>query len=592
MPDSASVFKLNFKALSLFRLALSAYLLADFLSFKCCFEDFYDQADVKGVVFSADAIGPDLVIRLFLTLLEFVGLPTIFPLLYPIAIVVFGVGYRTRWSNAAVLALHVYFISRTPLIIYGADLLADLMLLWCLFLPMSRYWAIDAALDSAAKDRPYPPLPFAAIMLQASSIYVFPALIKLAGTPWRDGYAVIWALSDNMFGGTPVGSVLVHTVPDLLIYANYLTIAFQLVFPLLVLFPWHNDLMRVVALLGAVAIQVSFILCLNIGAFPYISLAILLLYVPDAWLDRLSNSRRGRFERLSIYYEPDCNFCLKIVLLFREFLLDPAVPVLPASADPEMLRLLKDKQTWIVRADNVNYLKWHGVAYLLRQRYLTAPLAWLMETRFLRRPMDRFYDLIGRNRRRQSTISGTFLPFRTDSGIGRVGVALCGFLTALAFCSNVNSIVRISDHDASQTSYLDAIDSLARILQVSQHWYLFAPVPSHFQKKFEIIARYNDGSARDLADILPRPPFRARLDGIGFDFAHHRWLKYLSQLQDFSEHEWQAIGVHLCRQIKEQSRPPMNAPHSIEITLSTKTIERGVADGPATVSLRSIDCAA
>jgi hypothetical protein len=184
------------------------------------------------------------------------------------------------------------------------------------------------------------------------------------------------------------------------------------------------------------------------------------------------------------------------------------------------------------------------------------------------------------------------LPFRNESGIGRAGLALCGFLAALAFCSNVNSIVRISDQDAPRTGYLDAIDSLARALQVSQHWYLFAPVPSHFQKKLEIIARYSDGSARDLADILPKPPFRARLDGTGFDFAHHRWLKYFSQAEGLSEQDWQALGAHLCRQIGEQSKPPTNAPHAIEITLSTKTIEHGIADSPATVSRHSIDCGA
>lgn len=592
MRDSESVFKVNFKALSLFRLVLSIFLLADFLSFnRCCFEDFFGQAGLKGFALSEISIGPDMVGRLFLMFSELIRLPTIFPLLYPVTIIAFGVGYRTRYSNVAVLILHDYFISRTPNIVYGADILAHLMLLWCVFLPMSRYWAIDAALDTAARDRPYPRLPFAAIMLQASSIYFFPALIKLAGGPWRNGYAVIWALSDNMFGGTRVGSFLVDNVPDLLIYTNYLTIAFQLVFPLLMFFPWHNDLVRAGALLCAAAIHTAFIFCLNIGAFPYISLAILLLYIPDAWFDRLSNSWRARFDRISIYYEPDCNFCRKVSLVFREFLLDSKVPVLPASVDPEILQLLMEKQTWVVQDGCAYYLKWHGVSHLLMQCRLFMPLAWLMETWLLVRPMEHLYDFIGRRRCSLSAASEILLPFRNESGIGRAGLALCGLLAALAFVSNVNSIKRISDEE-SPASYLDDIDRVARVLQVSQHWYLFAPVPSHYQRQFEILARYNDGSVRKLADILPTPPIRERPDGTGFDFVHHRWLKYFSQAEDFSEPEWLALGMYLCRRINEQSRQSMDTVSAVDIVLSKKEIGYGAANNPAKAFRHSIDCAA
>src|SRR6185295_471337 len=99
-------------------------------------------------------------------------------------------------------ALHSYLYWRNPLITSGAENLSRLALLWCLFLPMARYWSVDAAMDPKPRDRHYPGLPFVAIRLQLCSVYVFAALFKLLGEPWRDGSAIALALSDTLYGNT------------------------------------------------------------------------------------------------------------------------------------------------------------------------------------------------------------------------------------------------------------------------------------------------------------------------------------------------------------------------------------------------------
>jgi hypothetical protein len=593
MSNVESVFDQNFKSLALFRVVFSIYLLAEFLSYSgCCFWDFYGETGISPIAALAanartiaDVLGYQ-VARVF----ELSRLSFVFPFLYPAAVVAFGIGYKTRWSNAIVFVLHTYLFVRSPHIVYGADVLAHLMLIWCLFLPLSRYWSIDAALDSAPRDRPYPSLPFAAIKVQASSIYVFPALIKLAGGPWRGGYALIWALSDDMFGGTSPGLFLVHNAPELLYFLNYAVILFQLSFPLLVFSPWRNHLTRAIALLCAAAMHISFIFCLNIGAFPYISLTILLLYVPDAWLDRLLMGRRARLERIAIYYEPGCGFCHKIVLLLRELFLQPEVSVFPASVDPAMLELLKEKQSWIIRGpDGDCHFKWGGITYLVKQNWQLLPLVWLMDSPLLARRLERLYDLIGRSRRPLGTITEVLLPLRSDRGIGRAALILCGFLALLALASNVNSLLRIDEHEEDAPStYLDPVDDLARIFQVSQHWYLFAPVPSHFQRRFEVLAHMKDGSAKDLMSMLPSPPFRASAGG--FDFAHHRWLKYLTQADTFTDTEWSALGRYLCHRAQQQSIDLARTRSAIEVIISTETIVLTPTTEPPKITRHSIDC--
>src|SRR6185369_10292474 len=180
------------------------------------------------------------------------------------------------------------------------------LLLWCLFLPMARHWSVDAALDPAPRDRPHPTLPFVAIRLQIASLYLFAALFKLAGRPWRTGEALAMAMSDNVFGGTAVSRLLVDHAPGLLHVATYGVVGFQLAFPFLIYAPWRNDAARAIALAGTALMHVAFIVCLNVGGFPYLCLAMLLLLVPDRWLDRLWRRRRTRLAAITIFYEPGC----------------------------------------------------------------------------------------------------------------------------------------------------------------------------------------------------------------------------------------------------------------------------------------------
>jgi len=173
------------------------------------------------------------------------------------------------------------------------------LLLWSLFLPLNRYWSVDAALDRESPGRPYPMLPFLALRLQVSSLYFFSALFKLEGEPWRSGYALGWALQDTFFGARPAGLYFVHEFPSVLYIVNYLVIAFQIAFPYLIYCPWGNDWTRAFALAGSIAMHVSFLVFLSIGGFPYLCLIMLLVLVPDQWIDRLFSATRPRLARVS-----------------------------------------------------------------------------------------------------------------------------------------------------------------------------------------------------------------------------------------------------------------------------------------------------
>ena len=585
----------NFQSLSAFRIALAGCLLGDYLlGIRPFFDDFYGEAGILPL--SALLSDPGLLIAATISrLLDALGLSLVLPYLYPLALFTFGIGYRTRLSNAVVLLLNSYLYWRNVYVVSGAEDLARLLLIWCLFLPLNRYWSVDAALDPQSRERPYPVQPFVALRLQIVSLYVFSGLFKLAGARWLDGSAVAMVLTDNMFGATPVGLFLAGHFPGLLVFVTYATIAFQLALPFLVYSPWYNDLTRAIALAAMAAMHASFLFCLNIGAFPFISLATLILLVPDSWWDRLLARRRERLARVQIFFEPGCGFCERISLLLREFLLAPSAKVMPASADPEALRLLTEHNSWVVRgADGSVHLKWQALVYLMRENLLLAPLGWLTDLPSLRTAMARLYDAIGRQRRRLGALARRLLPIRTQPAIGPATEILCGTLMWLALVSNVMSLNGVL-FDSKFLFFGGTSKSVSRnnafdALQIGQSWRLFAPMPVHAQHHYRIRAELTDGSIVDLMSRMPVPIVRSNPDGYAISFVSHRWLKFFSRFDDLSPQQWSALGLYFCRKAAEWDAGLRGKVRAIEIAIFVQAVDERWSPDLAPTQQRTLPC--
>jgi hypothetical protein len=394
---------------------------------------------------------------------------------------------------------------------------------------------------------------------------------------------VAWALSDSAFGGTKAGLYLLNNAPVALTVATYAVMALQVAFPLLVFCPWRNNVTRAIALGGVALMHTAFVFALNISGFPFLCLAMLVLLVPDAWLEKLLERRRERLSRIAIYYEPECGFCRKISLLLREFLLAPSTPVLPASADPEALRLLRKHNSWVVRgADGAVYLKWRAITYILSESVVLRPLAWLMRRGPLERPLERLYDLIGNNRTRLGALTAPLLKFRSDGTPRWPLLALCGLLALLALIGNVHNAARPVFNTP------DKLDHLIAGLQVGQRWDLFAPVPVHSRHDYEIFAHAADGSAFELALVSPPPLTQPRGDG-GLEFPNHRWLKYFSRLENLTENDRMAFGWYMCRRAREQG-PTTSPIHDVALTITRASLRGTSSRNPERSKTYTFDC--
>ncbi|HEX3969700.1 MAG TPA: HTTM domain-containing protein [Stellaceae bacterium] len=581
----------NFQALSLFRVCFAIYLLVAFATAAPFYREFYTQTGLTPLSTLAADRGIAGITSL-LPLLRFVdgsGLALLVPIAYPASLIALAIGYRTRWACGVAFVLNCYLFWRNPLLVSGAEILARLLLLWCLFLPINRYWSVDAALDTEPRRRAYPALPFVALRLQISSLYFFSALFKMEGDAWRHGFALSWTLQDTLYGATPAGLFFVQHLDGLVIAANYAVIAFQFSFPYLIYSPWRNDLTRAIAIAGSAVMHLSFIFFLRIGGFPYLCLIMLILLVPDRWVDRVLRRRRERLGSVSLFYEPGCAFCEKVSRLLREFVLAPTTQLLPASADPAALRLLTEANSWVVRDPRgESHIKWRAMAYVLRQNPATFVLGWLTDLSSARRLTERGYDFIGAQRPLLGKITRVLLPLRSDRALGRGLLALNGTLAGLALLCNVMSLdqwtIDRNRQEIHASTYQGARAWLAEIFaaaQVRQVWALFAPIPVHWDWRFRFAAQDAGGVPTDLA---PRLPFLAASADGAVRFRHLYWAQYLARFDLFSDEDWTSFGRYLCARA--------DAPASVSLSVTMTPLTYPLAEGLGVSTERQFACMA
>ena len=316
--------KSDLQAFALFRILFAVYLLCDFLVGQWpYYSEFYGTGGIVPLsVLDAELFRPGLAFMLPLVrLFQSARLDILLPFGYPLAIMLFGIGYRTRAAAAIAYVFNVYLFWRNPYVRSGADDLSHLLLLWCLFIPLDRFWSVDAALSKGDRCGGISMVPTLAVRIQIAAVYVFAGLFKLYGEPWRKGLGAAYAMSDQLYGSTLLSEWLLAHLPGTIVAANYLIIVFQLAFPLLIYCPWQNGWTRVFAVCGAAIIHLSFIFCLKIGDFPYISLVMLLLLLKDEWIERALAARRCRLALATIYFEPGCKFCSRVSLLLKALFL-------------------------------------------------------------------------------------------------------------------------------------------------------------------------------------------------------------------------------------------------------------------------------
>lgn len=474
-------FESNVQALSLFRIIFGTYLLLNLvIVYVPLIPIFYLESGYNPLsVFHAYTQHNNQFFR-YATLFQLSGnsfyIYTLFAV-YGCALVGLILGCYTNICKIIVTLLYISICNRNDFLNSGAENISQVLLIWSLFVPLERYWSVDAALTGINRQEKVPRILMAGIKIQIALIYFMSGAYKLLGDTWINGQSIMNVMHDGIHG-TEHGRAFFYEYPWLATYGTYAVFIFQLSFTFLLYSPIYNVITRSLAILGAFFLHLGFLIFMNLGAFPLICMTYLMLLVPDQWWNHFFSKRRARLEKIEIFYDPDCGVCRKISLLFREFCLSPHSFVRPADSDPEIYRLLQEHNSWVVydKQTDTKYLKWIAVAFVLKQNILTYPIGFLTDFRFIKPMLEKFYEWIGRQRQslgyymRMLPSSSSRLPQLYP----QLSV-IASLMIIIMLAINISGYLKNAMPTSYVTAYVRNVTVIFNFLQIRQNWAFFAP---------------------------------------------------------------------------------------------------------------------
>ncbi len=486
-----TVFSIDLRSLALMRIMLALLLLLDLVLRIPTMQMFYTDAGVLPRVKWLEVNN-----QWYLSLHAASGALWWQILLFAVAAVfafLLLIGYRTRVVNFISWILLASLMNRNEMVLQGGDILLVVMCFWGMFLPLGAKWSVDAALQPENKRNPnqlrfqpgnaqlYFSMATIAVIFQVLFLYFFTALLK-TGDPWRFPFeAAEYTLHIQHFA-SPIGNWFRQFSPILPIATFYVLFA-EFVGPVLVLLPFKWPIARIIGLLLLASLHVAFMTLMHIGLFPLIDFMSLSLLIPSAiWIFLAKRKQQSKAAKVTMYYDEDCGFCLKMCLILREFLLPDTVKILRAQDYNDIYAIMERENSWVITDGNgKTYTHWHAMAFLFCQNWLFKPLGWLMRFPPFMWLGNRLYRWIATNRGTMGDITAKALPYRPVKLIPtaptQIFACVC-FIVILIF--NISTLGGMGWIRTASIGSIEAgrtLDTMARILRIDQKWSMFAPKP-------------------------------------------------------------------------------------------------------------------
>ena len=208
-----------------------------------------------------------------------------------VAFTAMTVGLR---SNAAVLCAFIGLVgqvhwNRLPL---SSAHQVMVVLLFCLvWTDAGAVWSLDARLKRRHSPKPIEPQavwPLQLMRCQIALIYVSSGLHKLSFPMWRDGSAVHWAINLNEFHRLPW--VIPETAAWVVAFLTWSTLAFELIFPLLVVFRRTRPL----TLVAGVGLHLGLWATMELGPFSGVMMASYVAFLEPERIAKLFQAHATR----------------------------------------------------------------------------------------------------------------------------------------------------------------------------------------------------------------------------------------------------------------------------------------------------------
>jgi len=476
------------------------------------------------------------------------------------------IGYRTRFMNIASWVLLVSLINRNGMVLQGGDILLVVMAFWGMFLPLGARWSVDSALQPERRENPnehrfdasQPQLYFSmatvATIFQVLFLYFFTALLK-TGDPWRFPFEAAQYTLEIQHFATPIGNWFKELTPLLPFGAAYVLIV-EFVAPIIVLLPFAWPALRIFGLLLLASLHVAFTLLIHIGLFPLIDFMSLTVLIPSLVWVFLANRRKKKGAKapgagVTMFYDQDCGFCLKMCLILREFLLPDSVKILQAQNYDHIYPIMERENSWVIEDGNGNtYTHWHAMAFLFSQRWPFKPLGWLMRFPPFMWIGNKVYRWVATNRGMMGEITARTLPYRPlKLRPGYVGQIIAAYCFVLIVIFNISTLPGLSKVRQPW------VDKSSRVLRIDQKWSMFAPKPLTLSMYPQVEGTLRNGTSVNLHPLTETDPDWVPPDYMYPLYDGYRYRKYFDRLRGYKNNAARsAYGNHQCRSWNTKGR--------------------------------------
>lgn len=461
-------------------------------------------------------------------------------------------GFKTRWAMIGAFVMTVSVHNRNWLVNNGGDDILRALLFISIFLPLNRCFSLDSALK---KDKS--PLGDAHVStwgwmyyFQVFAIYYVSYLLKDHAI-WRSEYTAVFYSSRLDIFASPVG-FWIRDYPGLMKFITWFTIMLEHLGPIFLLgsfvagkFWWIVRLIVITLFWG---LHLGIIATMWIGVFPWLCLVMWIIFLPGPLWDRLGARFRQRdFHKLTLYFDPECRFCEKAVLIIKEFFLLPEVRVLPASSDSAIMKSMEKEKSWVVvNGKGERFFHYQGWMEIMRHSPLLHKFICL--ARLVSTPGHLLYRWVANHRPLMSRYS-QFLDFKEekkDITWSRWIYQLSGaFFLVMLMAWNATTVKRWG-------LSFPKLQNVTRWLHLYQEWNMFAPFPKMDNIWVEIPAILSDGTElelltgdRDIYSIKDKKFFQI--------MPNEHWRKFylnLSERTDYARY----YGGYLCREYNERNK--------------------------------------
>lgn len=446
------------------------------------------------------------------------------------------IGSRTRLMTFAAFVLIASLHNRNPVLLQGGDNLLLLLTFWALFLPWGERYSLDSVVTKtpAAKNT-YFGMGSIALLVQIMSVYFFSAFLKNGAEWMTEGSAIYYALHNDQ-----VAHLLAPYWRDwhwLTIPLTHYVWWLELVGPIVALSPIFNVFARSLAAFAFISLEIGFLLNLNVGLFPFISITSLLILIPSSAWDWMEQRFKAKpHERMIMYYDQECDFCLKTCLLIKS-VFGLNADIKPAQSVPEVGEILEREFTWVLEIDGQRWLRWQALAECIerggRLRFVGRMLSGLGDKG------DLIYTFIGHNRDKFGRITSLFMPRRSASFSPSFGAQSIALFFLIIVCLHNLSSVPQSERPVSMSSVFEVNQALKpslkpfiEVARLDQWWNMFAPYPQKNDGWFLMVGLTSSGALVDVLHDVKTPPVTAKPARFIPDQAsNYRWRKYLTRIK-------------------------------------------------------------